>query len=108
MFKQCSVSPTVSPRIQTVVRQAIDQSHPVVQKLLEADYGLEESIEAFERFGELGAAMDYLDSKDDSDEGGIFQTSGQEPLAWEERTKSPLLGSNIVNERYAPYRKLHP
>ena len=94
--KQSKVSPgieSLSPRIRTVIRQAIDQSHPVVQKLVDADYGLEESIEAVERFGKLGPAMDYLDRKDDSDEGGVFQASSQQPLAEDEHIGSSASGS---------------
>ena len=94
--KQSKVSPrieSISPRIKTVIRQAIDQSHPVVLKLLDADYGLEESMEAVERFGKLGPAMDYLDRKDDSDEGGLFQASGHQPISKEERIGGSLPGS---------------
>ena len=94
--KQRKVSPaieSISPRIKTVIRQAIDRSHPVVQTLLDSEYGLEESIEAVERFGKLGPAMDYLDRKDDSDEGGVFQASSQQPLAENEHIGSSISGS---------------
>ena len=86
---------SIRPRIKTVIRQAIDQSHPVVQKLVDADYGLEESVEAVERFGKLGPAMDYLDRKYDSDEGRVFQASSQQPLAEDEHIGSSISGSVV-------------
>lgn len=72
-----------------MIRKVIDESHPAVQKLLDADYGLEESIEAVEMFqDDVVKAMDYLDTKDDAEEEDESQTSGHEPLA-EKHTSIP-------------------
>ena len=53
--------------IKTVTKQTIDEAHPDVQKLLGADFSLEDAIEAMERFGNLGAAVDFLESKENDD-----------------------------------------
>ena len=37
--------------------------------------------------------MDYLDRKDDSDEGGVFQASSQQPLTEDEHIGGSLSGS---------------
>ena len=98
MYIATAVEPKLPKRIKIVKRLAIDQSHPVVQELIDADYSLEESIDAVERFGKLGPAMDYLDRKDDSNEGGVFQASDQQPFAAEEHSSS-LPGAVIGEER---------
>ena len=70
----------------------------MVQKLLNADFGLEESIEAVEKFEELEAAMDYLENKEDPDENGLDQESVQEAPA-EKHTGIP--GMIEENGRYS-------
>ena len=53
--------------VKVVHKQIINESHPIVLKLVENDYDLEDSIDAVRRCGAKGTlqeAMDYLDSKD--------------------------------------------
>ena len=61
--------------IKVVTRQTIDICHPDVQKLIDADFDVEQSIDAIERFGELGAAMDFLENGGASEEQELFQSA---------------------------------
>ena len=64
-----------TPRIEIHVtqKQPVDEFDPTVQKLVEAGYSLEQSIEAVEHHEELEGAMDYLLNLEGG--GGIFQVS---------------------------------
>ena len=69
-------SPPTNLSLKIIVRQLVDESHPVVQQLLEADFDLDKSIDAVQQHGELGPAMDYIiATKDGSDEGDLFGKS---------------------------------
>ena len=62
------VSNPTTITVQKIYRSTIDESHSIVQQLTEAGYTLEQSIEAVRLHKTLGAAMDYLDAKNTSDD----------------------------------------
>ena len=67
--KQKSSPTTIIPKVKIVHRHIINESHPVVQQLVEEyEYDLDASIEAVQLFGMLDRAMDYLARKDADDE----------------------------------------
>ena len=75
------------PKIKPVIRQIVNEFHPDVQTLLEAGYDLEPSIQAIDHFGDIEAAMNYLDSRDeDSNEGDLLQSIGSEDMEGTEDT----------------------
>lgn len=94
---QVSEDPALTPKVKTIVRQAIDEFHPHVQTLLEAGYDLESSIEAVDRFGDVEVAMNYLDSRDeDSSEEGTFQPMTSEDMEGTEETWEKYVLTNYV------------
>lgn len=55
----------VATEVKIVHRRVINESHPVVQQLVdEFEYDMEASIEAVQLFETLEKAMDYLARKD--------------------------------------------
>lgn len=62
MKKQKTSPATISPKVKFVRRQIINESHPIVQQLVEEyEYDLEASIDAVRLCGgTLQRAMDYL------------------------------------------------
>ena len=50
--------------MKVVYKPIVDESHPVVQQLVEEEYDLDAAIEAVRLFGTLEKAMDYLAKKD--------------------------------------------
>ena len=64
-----SSSPIIIPKVKVVHRHIINESHPVVQQLVEKyDYDLNASIEAVQLFGTKERAMDYLARKEGDSE----------------------------------------
>ena len=81
--------------VKVVHRQIINESHPIVQKLLENDYDVEDSIDAVRTCGgSLQKAMDYLDSKNIESE-----TPNSEFLPT--LTLNEVLVEDPLNDRYA-------
>ena len=87
MKQKASSSPTIIPKVKVVHRHIINESHPVVQQLVEEyEYDLDASIEAVQLFGTKERAMDYLARKegDSEDEemitpsAAIFETTPDE------------------------------
>ena len=75
---------SIIPKVKVVHRQIINESHPVVQQLVEEyEYDLDASIEAVQLFGSMQAAMDYLVGKEG--DSGMFGRSADPELAFEER-----------------------
>jgi hypothetical protein len=63
--RKASSSSGVVPKVKVIHRQIINESHPVVQQLVEEyEYDLDASIEAVVLFGTLQRAMDYLAGKE--------------------------------------------
>ena len=64
-----------APRVEVHVthKQPVDEFHPTVQELVDAGYGIEESIEAADHSENPEEALDYLLNLDG--EGGMFQPS---------------------------------
>ena len=55
----------ISPSVKIIRRQIINESHPIVQQLVnEFEYDLDDSIEAVQLLGTLDRAMDYLARKE--------------------------------------------
>ena len=78
----------VIPKVKVIHRQIINESHPVVQLLVEEyEYDLDASIEAVQIFGSKQAAMDYLAGKegDSGDEEMIAPNAALLEPALEER-----------------------
>ena len=86
--EQKSSPVALSPKVKVVHRQIINESHPVVQQLVEEyEYDLEPSIEAVRQSGgNLEGAMNYLARLDTED--------GDEILAELE----PIVDANLVRE----------
>lgn len=84
-----SSSSEVIPKVKVIHRQIINESHPVVQQLVEEyEYDLDASIEAVQIFnGSKQAAMDYLAGKegDSGDEEMIAPNAALLEPALEER-----------------------
>ena len=74
--------PTVELCSETKViyKQVINESHSIVQQLLEAEYEVDESIEAVQLFGSLDKAMDYLARKDGGDEEAVAPVTSVAPI----------------------------
>ena len=86
--QKASSSNEVVPEVKVVHRQIINESHPVVQQLVEEyEYDLDASIEAVQLFGTQQGAMDYLAGKegDSGDEGMIAPSATILEPAAEER-----------------------
>jgi hypothetical protein len=85
---RASSSSEVVPKVKVIHRQIINESHPVVQQLVEEyEYDLDASIEAVQIFGSRQAAMDYLAGKegDSEDEEMIAPNASLLEPALEER-----------------------
>ena len=55
----------ISPTVKIVHKQIINESHPIVQQLVDVfEYNLADSIEAVQLLGTQDRAVDYLASKD--------------------------------------------
>ena len=50
--------------VERSAEDTIDEIHPIVQKLLNAKYPLEQSIKAVEKCKTLQASLDYLDDEE--------------------------------------------
>ena len=88
MKQKASSSNEVIPKVKVVHRQIINESHPVVQQLVEEyEYDLDASIEAVQLFGTKQMAMDYLAGKegDSGDEEMIAPSAAILEPAAEER-----------------------
>ena len=69
-MKQKASSTNIIPKVKIVHRHIINESHPVVQQLVEEyEYDLESSIEAVQLFETLERAMDYLARKEADNDG---------------------------------------
>ena len=61
--------------IESEMEEPVDENHPVVKDLVSANYTLEQSIDAVERYETLEAAIDYLDQQaldDDGDDDDVI------------------------------------
>ena len=58
MFAESGTDP-----LQMTTKEAVDESHPNVQALIQAGFGEAESISAIEKFGSPDMAIDYLVNK---------------------------------------------
>ena len=88
MKHRASSSGEVVPKVKVIHRQIINESHPVVQQLVdEYEYDLDASIEAVQLFGSKQGAMDYLAGKegDSGDEEMIAPNAALLEPALEER-----------------------
>ena len=86
--QKTSSSNEVVPKVKVVHRQIINESHPVVQQLVEEyEYDLDASVEAVQLFGTKQGAMDYLAGKegDSGDEERIAPSATILEPAAEER-----------------------
>lgn len=66
--------------VEVVYKPVVNESHPVVQQLIEEEYDLDQSIEAVQLFETLDEAIDYLATKD-SDGGNEQAVSPAKHLA---------------------------
>ena len=85
---RASLSGEVVPKVKVIHWQIINESHPVVQQLVEEyEYDLDASIEAVQLFGSVQGAMDYLAGKegDSEDEEMIAPNAALLEPALEER-----------------------
>jgi hypothetical protein len=86
--RKASSSSEVITKVKVIHRQIINESHPVVQQLVdEYEYDLDASIEAVVLFGTKQRAMDYLAGKegDSGDEEMIAPRAALLEPALEER-----------------------
>ena len=74
--QNASSNPTIIPKVKVVHRHIINESHPVVQQLVEEyEYDLDASIEAVQLFGTKERAMDYLARKEGDSEDEMITPS---------------------------------
>ena len=73
--------------LKVVHKPLTNESHPVVQQLVEEEYDLDASIEAVQLFGTLEKAIDYLATKDadSGDEESVTPTMASTELTTDER-----------------------
>ena len=69
MKQKTSSSTAIIAKVKVIHRHIINESHPVVQQLVEEyEYDLDASIEAVQLFGTKERAMDYLARKEGDSE----------------------------------------
>lgn len=71
--------------IEKPIREPVDENHPIVLELIDADYPLERSIYAVTKCGMLKDALKFLDDEEeDKDDVGLIPTTYKHQFSGED------------------------